>query len=146
MAVGSSTTPSTLDARMWRRLRARCHPDGGGDHELFVWVDVLQTELEGKLNSRVRVEQPEPPANYVARFIKGCLKVHAEALEPLIEWWDTFGEYDESPAATPKQVARIAHSLGMTSSERYSFYDTCEAFGLSRAAASYLIDEWSSYG
>lgn len=137
---------------MWRRLRARCHPDGGGDHELFVWVDVLQAALEGKLSGRVGAAEssarqpPPPPENYVARFIKGCLTVHRGALEPLVSWWDTFGEYDKSPPATPKQIARIAHSVGMTSSERYSFYDTCEAFGLSRAAASYLIDEWNSYG
>jgi hypothetical protein len=23
---------------MWRRILARAHPDSGGDHELFVWI------------------------------------------------------------------------------------------------------------
>jgi len=27
---------------MWRRLMRRCHPDAGGDEDLFVWVRELE--------------------------------------------------------------------------------------------------------
>jgi hypothetical protein len=138
MPVGSSTTPDVLDARMWRLLKARCHPEMGGDHELFVWLAALYAGLEGR---GFRASAPETPPNRVEVFMQACTAVHAEALAPLVSWWPAFGEYDYSDLATKKQVAHIAHLVGMTSSERYEFYSVCDDFGLTKRAASHLIEE-----
>jgi hypothetical protein len=138
MAVGSSTTPDVLDARMWRLLKARCHPDMGGDHELFVWLDALYVGLEGR---GFRASAPEAPPNKVEAFIRACTNAHAEALAPLVFWWEIFNEIDDSPPVTKKQVAYIARLVGMTDRERLTFYGVCEAFELTRRAASHLIEE-----
>ena len=38
------------DARMWKRLVSRCHPDAGGDHDLFIWA--AATRILSKLKRR----------------------------------------------------------------------------------------------
>jgi hypothetical protein len=96
---------------MWRLLRARCHPDVGGDHDLFVWLDALYAGLEGR---GFRASAPETPPNRVEVFMRACITAHAEALAPLVGWWEAFGEFDDSAPATPKQVAYIARLGGMT--------------------------------
>lgn len=45
-----NSEPSVADSRMWRRLLARAHPDSGGDHELFVWVQYLREHIENEHN------------------------------------------------------------------------------------------------
>jgi hypothetical protein len=51
---------------MWRRLLGRADPDGGGDHELFIWTvatrDVMcNGEFGGKVPGSERREQPSRP-------------------------------------------------------------------------------------
>ncbi len=35
------------DPKMWRRLVARCHPDAGGDGELFIWAAATRDTICG---------------------------------------------------------------------------------------------------
>lgn len=32
---------------MWRRAVARCHPDAGGDHDLFIWITATRDHVIG---------------------------------------------------------------------------------------------------
>ena len=41
MTPRTPTLPAT-DRGMWRKLLARAHPDGGGEHELFVWASAVR--------------------------------------------------------------------------------------------------------
>ena len=49
------TAPPT-DRSMWRRLLRLVHPDTGGDHDLYIWVDMLREHVAG--------DMPEPPPSY----------------------------------------------------------------------------------
>lgn len=59
------TKPPT-DRGMWRKLKARVHPDVGGSHEEFLWVQALEEAIrsgEETTESRPprREPRPEPP-------------------------------------------------------------------------------------
>lgn len=45
-----SNVPAPSDKDMWKRLLKRCHPDTGGDHELFLWIQEVRRHV---------VEEPE---------------------------------------------------------------------------------------
>jgi hypothetical protein len=58
-------TKSPNDNAMWRKLRARAHPDTGGDHELFIWVqNVREYVCNGDLDQAATPlpPRPEPPS------------------------------------------------------------------------------------
>ncbi len=39
-------SPPLNDHSYWRRLRAKAHPDQGGSHDLFVWVEALREHFQ----------------------------------------------------------------------------------------------------
>jgi hypothetical protein len=64
-------TPHTLtapptDRAYWRRLLRLAHPDGAGDHELFVWCQMLREYIAGdgledvRTNADTRRPPPHP--------------------------------------------------------------------------------------
>jgi hypothetical protein len=62
MTPRTQTRP--LDEKaMWRKLLGRCHPDGGGDHSLFIWCAAVRDavcggELQGE--GEPQAGQPSP--------------------------------------------------------------------------------------
>lgn len=157
------------DKSMWRKLRAKCHPDSGGQHELFIWVDELREQvsiLAWKLEShadeykkiiqenqelRERLAEyescsapydDEPEESEIIRRISSLRRCHRDALIPLQEWAETWESIDSSGPATGKQIAYIAHLYGMDNGERYDFYDVCESIGLSKNGAGWLISHY----
>ncbi len=44
--MARTLAPPPTDRAMWRRLLALCHPDGHGDHALFVWASALRETWE----------------------------------------------------------------------------------------------------
>lgn len=52
---------------MWRRVLARCHPDAGGEHELFIWARALYEYVAGGAigealeDARTPYERRQPP-------------------------------------------------------------------------------------
>lgn len=48
MSPRTQTQPIT-DAKMWRQLKARTHPDLGGSEDLFVWTGALQEAVQAGL-------------------------------------------------------------------------------------------------
>ncbi len=61
MTPRTATHPPN-DARMWKRLVSRAHPDAGGDHELFIWATATREVVcGGELGSEIpRRPAPEP--------------------------------------------------------------------------------------
>jgi hypothetical protein len=43
-----TVAPPPTDKSMWRRLLALAHPDGGGEHDLFIWAQALREAVFGK--------------------------------------------------------------------------------------------------
>lgn len=48
------------DKGMWRQLLARCHPDSGGNHDLFLWASDLKDTLFGTTFKPKALVFPEP--------------------------------------------------------------------------------------
>ncbi len=61
MARANTRPPN--DARMWKRLVSRAHPDAGGDHELFIWATATREVVcGGEFGSEIpRRSAPRPP-------------------------------------------------------------------------------------
>src|SRR5215217_5714737 len=47
--MSRTLTHPPQDKTMWRKLLHRCHPDAGGDHDLFIWADALREHVAGEL-------------------------------------------------------------------------------------------------
>lgn len=58
--MARTATAPPADRSYWRRLIRRCHPDAGGDSDLFVWVRNLQEHVAGDQIDPPRREY-EPP-------------------------------------------------------------------------------------
>jgi hypothetical protein len=50
VAPRTLTAPPT-DRANWRKLLRLCHPDAGGDSDLFVWVRNLQEHVAAELEA-----------------------------------------------------------------------------------------------
>jgi hypothetical protein len=61
--VRTATAPPT-DRDHWRRLLRLCHPDQGGDHDLFIWVTNLKEHVAGDTVEPPRPEQRSYPPRY----------------------------------------------------------------------------------
>lgn len=53
--MARTLTPLPTDRGMWRRLFRIVHPDTGGEHDLFIWVQALQDHVAGDT-----YEEPPP--------------------------------------------------------------------------------------
>jgi hypothetical protein len=154
------------DPRMWRRLLARAHPDSGGDGELFIWTGaVREVVCGGELGTGIprREHRDRPPADerrdtervpfdpfadfasltdralsmanavaepygYLLRQVADCRPAHEGVL------------YDQQRrGATYKQLAAIAHRVGMTKAERVQWYDVCRSIPLSQRHAGHIL-------
>ncbi len=51
-------TKALNDKKMWRKALSKAHPDAGGDHELFIW---MQAARDAMCNSGANQTTPPPP-------------------------------------------------------------------------------------
>ncbi len=154
------------DPRMWRRLIARCHPDAGGDGELFIWATATRdTFCGGELGKEIprREQQDRQPAGerrdtdrvpfdpfsdfgfltdralamadavaepygYLLRQVADCSPVYEGSL---------YGQ--QRRGATYRQLASIAHKVGMTKAERVQWYDVCRSIPLSQRHSGHIL-------
>ena len=149
----TSTMPPD-DTNMWRKVLKRVHPDAGGDHELFIWMNNIK-ETVGNGDPPPPPPQQPPPQRSNDRE-----SVEVDPMLLFREITDRALSVDEHPynevlgvlqrcggsgcrlkGATYKQLAAIAHRWGMSKSQRYRWYRVAEDVQLSRKHASYIMDE-----
>jgi hypothetical protein len=156
---------------MWRKLLSRAHPDGGGEHELFVWATALKehvcggagrsytpprTEEDHTQRTRAKPDSGRVPfeprawgiathrelieramelaedAPIIYRLLIGLLEDCYTAITPQ-------QEEREYRGASYKQLARIAHQVAMSKSERVAWYRFCERIPMSQRMAGHIL-------
>jgi hypothetical protein len=151
---------------MWRRLKARLHPDAGGSEALFVFAAAVEESL-GEVAGRscsdcrrgYRREEPEPhivhedgrvpfPASVdFAALTTRALEVAEEVgglfTVPLKQLRDCHAmahlAHEQTRGASYKQLAAIGHIVGMTKRERGEWYRLAESIPLSQRHAGHII-------
>jgi hypothetical protein len=163
-----TATPAPTDRSMWRRLLRQAHPDGGGDHDLFIWVRELYEHVSGDAIEPIpREQRRQPPPHptsgdrvpYEAAFqmssftavTNRALELADELPEPyarvlrlLADCFET-AEYSPSlyraqyQGASYKQLAYIAHLSRMSRAERIEWYRIAESVPLSQRHAGHIL-------
>lgn len=166
-----TATASPTDPRLWRLLLARAHPDAGGTGELFVWAQGLREvladgaptgEAYGRRNTASSSPTEEPdripfdadldpiavtrrvvalvqeldyPYSAVLRLLANCASA-------------THGrpQLQERQGATYRQLAAIAHTVGMSYSERLEWYRVGESVPLSQRHAGHILSRLKEKG
>jgi hypothetical protein len=152
-------TLPTNDKSMWRKVKARAHPDAGGDHELFVWLGSVE-ELVCSGGERSRPEPrpsyqpsseeparvPYPPETDFQECTRTALKMGAvghpygRVLSLLADCYPLCHlAYEQERGATYKRLAAIAHLWGMTKPERIGWYRVAENIPLSDRHAGHIL-------
>jgi hypothetical protein len=157
------------DPRMWRRLVALAHPDAGGGHELFIWTATVKDAVcGGGLQVQVKPEpsyhppwreastsrphpaddKPRIPYPVGTDFEEGtrrALRVKGPYSPVLARLTSCYPvphlAYEEARGASYKRLAAIAHTYGMTSSERSGWYRCAESIPLSDRHAGHIISK-----
>lgn len=162
MSPRTATLPAT-DGAMWRKLLARTHPDAGGEHELFIWTRELQDHVlalgPGEAPERGSTYAREdsyprgdrldfPPYVDHDRLTARAVELADEVVEPyagllrLLQGCVSLPAYgaQEQRGATFKQLAFIAHRVGMGKRERAGWYEVAASVPLSQRHAGHLIE------
>lgn len=170
MSPRTATAPST-DPRLWRLLLARAHPDAGGTGELFVWVQALREvladgpstrQLCGRCNTASSSPSEEPDripfdagldpiavARRVVALVDELDYPHRALLRLLSNCAPaTHGrpQLQERRGATYRQLAAIAHTVGMSYSERLEWYRVAESVPLSQRHAGHILSSLKGKG
>lgn len=159
------TLPPT-DKAMWRRLKARTHPDGGGDHELFIWTgSVEELVCSGKLGSKPEPKPepkprphrspqgeelarvPYPPGTNFREATKRALQrasskpdAHGQLLALLEDCRPLAHMWrEEERGASYKRLAAIGHQVGMGKAARVRWYRIAEEIPLSDRHAGHIL-------
>jgi hypothetical protein len=154
-------TPAPTDKVYWRKLLRRCHPDHGGSHDLFIWVDALREYVVGNAVEpqprHVRRAAPQHPTTgdridfSAAQGLSfGALAVADEVGEPyagLLFMLASCEDASESVTlrrtqavgATYKSVAAVAYRAGLDKEHRQRWYKVCESVPLSQRHIGHII-------
>jgi hypothetical protein len=143
---------------MWRRARARAHPDAGGDHELFIWLGSVEEFVRfGDERSREpwpshQTSREEParvpyaPDTNFEEATRTALRMGSlglpyglvlslladcRPLDHLI--------HEQGRGASYKRLAAIAHAWGMTKQERIGWYRVAEEIPLADRHAGHIL-------
>ncbi len=154
------------DSKMWRRLKARLHPDAGGSEALFVFATAVEESLgEGGGRScsdcrrGSRREEPEPrivhedgrvpfpaSADFAAlttRALEVAEEVGGVVTIPLKQLRNCQAmphlDHEQRRGASYKQLAAIGHIVGMSKRERGEWYRLAESIPLSQRHAGHII-------
>ncbi len=160
----TSTYPPN-DKRMWRRLKARAHPDTGGDHELFVWTGNVEEVVCGghtqpqnapKRESDQRSYQPTKEELARIPYPAGTnfREATKRALQRASSKPDGYGQLlslledcfprdhlwrEQERGASYKRLAAIGHMVGMDTAARSRWYRIAESIPLSDRHAGHII-------
>jgi hypothetical protein len=145
---------------MWRKVIARCHPDAGGEHDLFIWSMATRDvvcggELGSEIPRRGRAHDPDrvpfdryadfevltdravtmadavaQPYGYLLRLLSGCYPVVSEAGAL---------HSQQGRGASYKSLAAIGHAVGMSKAERVQWYAIAESIPLSQRHAGHIL-------
>jgi hypothetical protein len=156
------TAPPT-DRRYWRRLLRLVHPDGAGDHDLFIWTRSLFEHIAGDdAEEMPRQAQRQPPKHHTTGervpyevgafdFLTRKAVAMADDLpDPFARLLHLLDDCEaaagdvtlsraEEVGATYKQLAYIAHLAGMSTSERMQWYRIGAEVPLSQRHAGHLV-------
>jgi len=154
---------------MWRRLGGRAHPDGGGDHELFIWtVAVRDVVCSSRDQDAVNPEPDDHPSRrrepstsaapervpfdeeaFLEVLTDRAVTMAAAVAEPygylLRQAADCNSAsegllYDQQRrGASYRSLAAIGHMVGMTKAERVQWYQIAEAIPLSQRHAGHIL-------
>lgn len=163
MSPTTDTRPLT-EPVLWRRLLARCHPDSGGDDALFVWATALREHFLGSGTGGHARRDPSSPGGVDGGrlpFEPNCapgafdgltdeaLAMAREVEEPyssvLVLLEDCWEQHNgpvlrqQGTGATYRQLALIAHLMGMSKAERVRFYSIARSIPLSAAHAGQIL-------
>jgi hypothetical protein len=152
------TLPPT-DKTMWRKARARAHPDAGGDHELFIWLG----SVEDLVCSGGQRRAPDQPPSYQASREEPTRVPYAtdtdfeEATRTALRMSSLGMPYgrllslladcrpldhlahEQARGASYKRLAAIGHAWGMTKRERVGWYRVAEDIPLSDRHAGHIL-------
>lgn len=160
----TATAPPT-DARLWRLLLVRVHPDTCGSGELFVWVQGLREVLAdgpparrescGRCNPAQGSPAEEPEripfdADLDPIALSRRVLTLADELEhpysAVLRLLSNCGpathgrpQLQERRGATYRQLAAIAHTVGMSYPERLEWYKVAESVPISQRAAAHVL-------
>jgi hypothetical protein len=163
--VSRTPAPPPTDKNLWRRLKARAHPDGGGDHELFIWVGSVEEAVCGcqaqphESSPREPRRQPfqstrEAPARIPYPPDTNFRQVTKRALQQAASRSDGYGQLlslledcwplahmwrEEERGASYKRLAAIGHMVGMTKPQRVEWYRIAESIPLSDRHAGHIL-------
>jgi hypothetical protein len=152
----TSTMPPD-DTNMWRKVLKRVHPDAGGDHDLFIWISSLKESVSNAQLSPPPPREPPPrppapqtedrdsvevdPALSFDEITESALAVNEYPYDEVLSLLRTCaGRGRRHKGATYKQLAAIAHRVGMSKSQRCRWYRVAEDVQLSRKHASHIMD------
>ncbi len=153
------------DKIMWRKLKARVHPDVGGSHEDFIWVtSVEELVCSGLLKetppSVPPSPRPESPTNspsdpdripwsgaYDFQEVTRTALRYASLGEPYAPLLSLLADCQrldnmvrqQSRGASYRQLAAIGHAWGMNKRERVTWYRAAEDLALTDRHASHLL-------
>jgi hypothetical protein len=148
---------------MWKRVLRRCHPDTGGDHSLFIWVNSVFEHVAGDTFEPPSREY-EPPRrttttdtprvpfeeDAILEVLTACALAMAEAvaepygylLRQVADCHPAEGgplHRQQTQGASYKSLAAIGHRVGMTKAERVQWYRIAEAVPLSQRHAGHIF-------
>lgn len=148
------------DAKMWRKLIARTHPDAGGDHELFIWTGAVKEAIcsgDPQARTRPRPQWPGEPREDVARVpfdaggdfeecTRTALRMGAVGMEfarvlSLLADCKPIDHlaHEQRRGASYKRLAAIGHIWGMSKAERFRWYRVAEDIPLSDRHAGHIL-------
>jgi hypothetical protein len=147
------------DRVMWRKMIARCHPDAGGEHDLFIWSMATRDVIcGGELGSEIPRRGPDRggrervPFDRYANFevLADRAVTMADAVaQPYSYLLSTLSncypaaegalQNQQRRGATYKQLAYIAHLAGMSKAERVQWYAIAESVPLSQRHAGHIL-------
>jgi len=159
----TQTAPPT-DARLWRLLLARLHPDAGGSGELFVFAQGVREAVDappaprqscGRCSSAQRGTCEEPAripfdadldplalSRRALTLVEELEHPYSAVLRLLANCAPaTHGrpQLQERRGATYRTLAAIAHAANMSYSERLQWYRVAEGIPLSDRHAGHIL-------
>jgi hypothetical protein len=167
MSPRTSTLFELDDKAMWRKEMALHHPDRGGDHESFIWIqavrDFVCERVSGGAESSVHPSagrtqsRPEPSpvdpdripwsgaydfqeVTRMALLYAALDKPYAPLLSLLADCQPLdYMVCQQSRGASYRQLAAIGHAWGMIKRERVAWYRAAEDLALTDRHASHLL-------
>lgn len=157
------TEPPT-SRRMWRRVLRHCHPDHGGDHDLFIFVNHVYEHVAGDAYEPPRREYEPPrrgansdsprlefdPASSFTFLTRRALRLAEEVEEPYRSLLLMLGDCQEVSeeggglyrmqyvGATFKSLAALGHRAGMDGRTRSRWYEVAQAVPLSQRHCGHI--------